>query len=60
MDEVELFFMACAVPIAYLLGLATTGCCGGTEEADNVEMAKMDKIYQEVRYLNIFLSYFRN
>ena len=49
MDEVELFFMACAVPIAYLLGLATTGCCGGTEEADNVEMAKMDKIYQEVR-----------
>ena len=48
MDEVELFFMACAVPIAYLLGLATTGCCGGTDEAD-VEMAKMDKIYQEVR-----------
>jgi len=47
MDEVELFFMACAVPIAYLLGLATTGCCGGTDEAD-VEMAKMDKIYQEV------------
>ena len=50
MDEVELFFMACAVPIAYLLGLATTICCGGRDEAD-VEMAKMDKIYQEVRLI---------
>ena len=48
MENLELFLMACAVPIAYLLGLATTGCCAAADEAD-VEMAKMDKIYQEVR-----------
>jgi hypothetical protein len=48
MDEAELFLMTCAVPIAYLLGLACACCCGDTDETD-VEMSKMDKIYDEVR-----------
>jgi hypothetical protein len=48
-DEAELFLMVCAVPVAYLVGLATARCCCGGGEVTDVEMAKMDKIYDVVR-----------
>jgi len=37
-----------SVPVSYLIGLVGQCCCGARSEAE-LEMEKMDKIYQEVR-----------
>ena len=55
LDEVLLLCAVLAVPVSYLIGVAAHHCCpgsdGGASQQDhaNLEMAKMDKIYQEVR-----------
>ena len=39
--------MVLCLPVGYLIGVCGQCCCGGRTEAD-LEMEKMDKIYQEV------------
>ncbi len=43
-----LLLMVLCVPVSYLVGVLGQRCCGARSEAE-LEMEKMDKIYQEVR-----------
>ena len=49
LDEVALFLIVLCVPASYLVGAVGQRCCGARSEAE-LEMEKMDKIYQEVRF----------
>ncbi len=42
------------VPMSYLVGVVGQRCCGARSEAE-LEMEKMDKIYQEVRHSCTYL-----
>lgn len=47
LDEAALFIAVLAVPVSYLIGSCAHCCCGMDRQQD-VEMDKMDKIYQDV------------
>lgn len=51
LDEVLLLLIVLAIPVSYLIGVLGQCCCSGRGQSAEVEMAKMDKIYQEVRVL---------
>ena len=50
LDEVALLLIVLAVPMSYLVGVCGQSCpgCAGSGNPSDVEMEKMDKIYQEV------------
>eukprot|EP00095_Tigriopus_kingsejongensis_P009822 snap_masked-scaffold1100_size62683-processed-gene-0.3 protein:Tk09822 transcript:snap_masked-scaffold1100_size62683-processed-gene-0.3-mRNA-1 annotation:"lipoma hmgic fusion partner-like 3 isoform 1" len=47
LDEVAFFLIVLAIPVSYVFGVMCYGCCMGRTQGE-VEMDKMDKIYQEV------------
>ncbi len=57
LDEVALLLIVLCVPASYLVGAMGQRCCGARSEAE-LEMEKMDKIYQEVRIFSVHLFIF--
>lgn len=47
LDEIAFLVIVLAIPVSYLFGVLCSGCCGRGRQRE-VEMDKMDKIYQEV------------
>ncbi|CAB4061084.1 SLC6A7 [Lepeophtheirus salmonis] len=47
-DEVKFVLIVLAIPFSYAVSLAVRTCCSHDEDAKNLEMDKIDKIYEEV------------